>query len=104
MKRHVLNKFGFPGVAFVATVGFSVIFASNAFAQLAAPAVPAAPGVPAPTAEVGRVICDRFEHSHRGRDWAESSGHISATGHRETGHPQCHRSARVHPPGKRAAG
>jgi hypothetical protein len=56
MKRHVLNKFGFPGVAFVATVGFPLIFASNAFAQLPAPAVPAAPGVPAPTAEVGRVI------------------------------------------------
>ena len=56
MKRHVLNKFGFPGVAFVATVGFPLIFASNAFAQLPAPAVPAAPGVPAPTAEVGRII------------------------------------------------
>ena len=55
MKRHVLNKFGFPGVAFVATVGFPLIFASNAFAQLPAPPAPA-PGAPAPTAEVERVV------------------------------------------------
>ena len=46
----------FVRVALVATVGFPLIFASNAFAQLPAPAVPAAPGAPAPTAEVERVI------------------------------------------------
>jgi iron complex outermembrane receptor protein len=54
MTKNVLNKLGFLGAAFVATVGFPLIFASNAFAQLPAPAVPAAPG--APTAEVERVI------------------------------------------------
>src|ERR1041385_2455425 len=56
MTKNVLNKLGFLGAAFVATVGFPLIFASNAFAQLPAPAVPAAPGAPAPTAEVERVI------------------------------------------------
>src|SRR5439155_624011 len=40
---------------FVATVGFPLIFASNAFAQLPAPPAPA-PGAPAPTAEVERVV------------------------------------------------
>src|SRR4029450_7246002 len=54
MTKNMLNKFGFLGAAFVATVGFPLIFASNAFAQLPAPAAPAAPG--APTAEVERVI------------------------------------------------
>jgi len=42
--------------ALVASVGFSVTLASNAFAQLPAPGVPEAPGAPAPTAEVERVI------------------------------------------------
>src|SRR6266511_1351392 len=56
MTKNVLNKLGFLGAIFVATVGFPLIFASNAFAQLPAPAVPAAPGVAAPTAEVERVI------------------------------------------------
>src|SRR5215831_3996925 len=50
MTKNVLNKLGFLGV-----VGFPLIFASNAFAQLPAPAAPA-PGVPAPTAEVERVV------------------------------------------------
>src|SRR4030095_9788456 len=54
MTKNMLNKFGFLGAAFVATVGFPLIFASNAFAQLPAPAAPAAPG--APTAAVERVI------------------------------------------------
>ena len=56
MTKNVLNKLGFLGVAFVATVGPAVaglIFTSNTFAQLPAPAVPAAS--PA-TAEVERVI------------------------------------------------
>src|SRR5436309_13717403 len=55
MIKNVLNKFGFVRVAFVASVGFPLIFAANAFAQLPAPAQPA----PAPaggTAEVERVI------------------------------------------------
>ena len=55
MTRNALNKLGVLGVVFVATVGFPLIFASNAFAQLAAPAVPAAPGAPT-TAEVERVV------------------------------------------------
>jgi outer membrane receptor protein involved in Fe transport len=41
----------------MASVGFPFILASNAFAQLPAPAVPNAPGAPAPgTAEVERVV------------------------------------------------
>jgi iron complex outermembrane receptor protein len=55
MTKNVLNKLGFLGAALVATVGFPLIFASNAFAQLPAPAAPA-PGAPAPTAEVERVV------------------------------------------------
>jgi iron complex outermembrane recepter protein len=54
MTKNVLNKLGFLGAVFVAVVGFPLIFASNAFAQLAAPAVPGM--TPAPTAEVERVI------------------------------------------------
>jgi len=42
MIKNVLNKFGFVRVAFMASVGFPVVFASNAFAQLPAPAAPAA--------------------------------------------------------------
>jgi iron complex outermembrane recepter protein len=56
MTKNVLNKLGFLGAVFLAVVGFPLIFASNAFAQLPAPAVPAAPGAPAPTAEVERVV------------------------------------------------
>src|SRR6266581_9610 len=55
MIKNVLNKFGFVRVAFVASVGFPLIFAANTFAQLPAPAQPA----PAPAggqAEVERVI------------------------------------------------
>jgi iron complex outermembrane receptor protein len=52
MTKNVLNKLGSVLVAFVASVGLPLIFASNAFAQLPAPA--AAPA--APTAEVERVI------------------------------------------------
>ena len=47
MTKNVLNKLEFLGVVFVAIVGFPLIFASNAFAQLLAPAAPAASaGVP----------------------------------------------------------
>ena len=53
MTKNVLNKLGFLGAALTASVGFPLIFASNAFAQLPAPA---APGTPAPTAEVERVV------------------------------------------------
>src|SRR5881275_70834 len=56
MTKNVLNKLGFLGAVFVAAVGFPLIFASSASAQLPAPAVPAQPGAPAPTAEVERVI------------------------------------------------
>jgi iron complex outermembrane receptor protein len=51
MTKNVLNKLGFLGAVFVASVGFPLIFASNVFAQLPAPAQPAAP-----TAEVERVV------------------------------------------------
>src|ERR1700751_3977821 len=44
-------------VALMASVGMPFVFASNAFAQLAAPALPAEPGAPPPsTAEVERVV------------------------------------------------
>src|SRR5437660_4076347 len=58
MTKNVLNKCVFLRVAFVAIAGFPLIFASNAFAQLPAPAAPAPPppGAPAPAAEVERVI------------------------------------------------
>src|SRR5947207_15575150 len=56
MTKNVLNKLAFLGAVFVAAVGFPLIFASSASAQLPAPAVPAQPGAPAPTAEVERVI------------------------------------------------
>ena len=40
MTKNVLNKLGFLGAVFVAAVGFPLIFASSASAQLPAPAVP----------------------------------------------------------------
>src|SRR5437867_7862574 len=52
MTKKVLTKF--MRVAFTASVGLSLIFASNAFAQLPAPAVPGMS--PAATAEVERVV------------------------------------------------
>ena len=52
MIKHVLNKLGILRIAFVASVGFPLIFASNAFAQLPAPAAPA----PAGEATAERVI------------------------------------------------
>ena len=52
MIKNVLNKLGTIRVAFVASVGFPLIFASNAFAQLPAPAAPA----PAGEAVAERVI------------------------------------------------
>jgi iron complex outermembrane receptor protein len=55
MTKKVLTKLA--RVAFTASVGLPLIFASNAFAQLPAPAVPANPSAPAPpAAEVERVI------------------------------------------------
>ncbi len=56
MTKNVLNKLGFLTAVFLAAVGFPLIFASTASAQLPAPAVPAQPGAPAPQAEVERVI------------------------------------------------
>src|SRR5882762_6316923 len=52
MIKNVLNKLGIFRVAFVVSVGFPLIFASNAFAQLPAPAAPA----PAGEAVAERVI------------------------------------------------
>src|SRR5947208_2321333 len=56
MTKNVLNKLGFLGAVFVAAVGFPLMFASSASAQLPAPAVPANPAAPAPSAEVERVV------------------------------------------------
>src|SRR5260370_7303447 len=58
MIKNVLNKFGFVRIALVASVGFPLILASNAFAQNPAPPPPGAAAAPAPggQAEVERVI------------------------------------------------
>ena len=59
MTKNVLNKLGFLGAVFVAAVGLPLFFASNASAQLPAPAVPgegAPMGTQAAQAEVERVI------------------------------------------------
>jgi outer membrane receptor protein involved in Fe transport len=56
MTKDALKTFKFVRLALMAGVGFPFIFASNAFAQLPAPAVPANPAAPPTTAEVERVI------------------------------------------------
>src|SRR5262252_2525869 len=57
MTQNALKTFRFVRLALMAGVGFPLILASNAFAQLPAPAVPAEPGAPLPsTAEVERVV------------------------------------------------
>src|SRR6476660_9586816 len=58
MTKNALKTFRFVRLALMAGVGFPFIVASNAFAQLPAPAAPAPapPGAPAPSAEVERVI------------------------------------------------
>ena len=57
MTHNALKTFRFVRLALMASVGFPLILASNAFAQLPAPAVPAEPGAPAPgAAEVERVV------------------------------------------------
>src|SRR5215831_3974832 len=57
MTRNALKTFTFVRLALLAGVGVPFILASNAFAQLPAPAVPAEPGAAAPsTAEVERVV------------------------------------------------
>src|ERR1700755_367220 len=57
MTKNALKTFRFVRLALMAGVGFPFILASNAFAQLPAPAVPAEPGAPPPSsAEVERVI------------------------------------------------
>ncbi|MFZ0916300.1 MAG: TonB-dependent receptor plug domain-containing protein, partial [Candidatus Udaeobacter sp.] len=57
MTKNALKTFRFVRLALMAGVGFPFIVASNAFAQLPAPAAPeaAAPGAPA-QAEVERVV------------------------------------------------
>src|SRR6266513_282145 len=58
LTKHILRKLRFFRVAPLASIGSGVaglIFASNAIAQLPAPALPP-PGGPAPTAEVERVV------------------------------------------------
>ena len=57
MTQNALKTFRFVRLALIAGVGFPLILASNAFAQLPAPAVPAEPAAPPPsTAEVERVV------------------------------------------------
>ena len=57
MTQNALKTFRFVRLALMASVGFPLILASNAFAQLPAPAVPAEPSAAAPsTAEVERVV------------------------------------------------
>src|SRR5438552_3234037 len=56
LTKYLTNKARFLRTGFIASVGFPLILASNAFGQLPAPAVPAEPGAPAPTAEVERVV------------------------------------------------
>jgi iron complex outermembrane receptor protein len=58
MTKNALKTFRFVRLALMAGVGFPFILASNAFAQLPAPAEPAPPppGAPAPSAEVERVV------------------------------------------------
>src|SRR5213596_2708633 len=57
MTKNALKTFRFVRLALMAGVGFPFIIASNAFAQLPAPAVPAEPSAAAPsTAEVERVV------------------------------------------------
>src|SRR6267143_6838960 len=57
MTKNALKTFRFVRLALMASVGFPFILASNAFAQLPAPAVPNAPGASAAgTAEVERVV------------------------------------------------
>jgi iron complex outermembrane recepter protein len=57
MTQNALKTFRFLRLALMAGVGFPLILASNAFAQLPAPAVPAEPAAPPPsTAEVERVV------------------------------------------------
>ena len=57
MTQNALKTFRFVRLALMVSVGFPLILASNAFAQLPAPAVPTEPGAPAPSsAEVERVV------------------------------------------------
>src|SRR5215510_15066750 len=57
MTQNALKTFRFVRLALMAGVGFTLILASNAFAQLPAPAVPAEPAAAAPSsAEVERVV------------------------------------------------
>src|SRR5438034_1475184 len=57
MTQNALKTFRFGRLALIAGVGFPLILASNAFAQLPAPAVPAEPAAPPPSAaEVERVV------------------------------------------------
>src|SRR4029077_10894249 len=58
MTKNALKTFRFVRLALMASVGFPFILASNAFAQLPAPAAPGAPPPPgaAPSAEVERVV------------------------------------------------
>src|SRR5246127_5689198 len=57
MTKNALKTFRFVRLALMAGVGFPLILASNAFAQLPAPAVPAEPGAAAPSVvEAERVI------------------------------------------------
>src|SRR5260370_2357792 len=55
LTKNVVNKAEFFRAGFIVSIGFPLIFASNIFAQLPAPAAPAPAASPA-TAEVERVV------------------------------------------------
>src|SRR5215831_18075933 len=56
LTKSVVSTLTFVRLALMAGVGFPFILASNAFAQLPAPAAPAAPAAPPSEAEVERVV------------------------------------------------
>jgi hypothetical protein len=92
MTKNALKTFRFVRLALMAGVGFPFIVASNAFAQLPAPAAPAPPppGAPAPSAEVERVVV-----TGSNIPTAEETGPNPV----DTYHSQCNRPAGIHPAG-----
>src|SRR3954462_14571792 len=56
MTQNALKTFRFVRLALIASVGFPLILASNAFAQLPAPAVPAEPAAPPPSTAEGEGV------------------------------------------------
>src|SRR5438552_193408 len=68
--KNVRNKFRFVRLALVASVGFPLIFASRAFAQLPAPA----PATPAPVAPATEAVAERVIVTGSNIPTAEETG------------------------------